>query len=103
MRATTLEAVKPLGPDYQSRLANGDRSQVDGSVAAPGQAPRRVHEPGAFDVHPYLLLNLSEKYDGLSTYAHEWGHALHSLLADSRAALSRSRTIRSSSPRSPRR
>jgi len=34
-------------------------------------------------VHPYLLLNLSDKYDGLSTYAHEWGHALHSLLANS--------------------
>jgi oligoendopeptidase F len=33
-------------------------------------------------VHPYLLLNLSDQYDGLSTYAHEWGHALHSLLAN---------------------
>ncbi len=39
--------------------------------------------PGAFDVHPYLLLNLSENYDGLTTYAHEWGHAMHSLLAAS--------------------
>jgi oligoendopeptidase F len=38
--------------------------------------------PGAYDVHPYLLLNLSDKYDGLTTYAHEWGHAMHSLLAN---------------------
>jgi oligoendopeptidase F len=29
-----------------------------------------------------LLLNLSDKYDGLTTYAHEWGHAMHSLLAN---------------------
>jgi oligoendopeptidase F len=38
-------------------------------------------QPGAYDVHPYLLMNLSENYDGLGTYAHEWGHAMHSLLA----------------------
>jgi oligoendopeptidase F len=39
--------------------------------------------PGAYDVHPYLLLNLGDNYEGLSTYAHEWGHAIHSLLANS--------------------
>src|SRR3546814_5194117 len=38
--------------------------------------------PGAFDVHPYLLLNLKEDYSGMTTYAHEWGHAMHSLLAN---------------------
>ena len=35
----------------------------------------------AYDVHPYLLLNLSDKYDGLTTFAHEWGHAMHTMLA----------------------
>ena len=39
--------------------------------------------PGAYDVHPYLLLNLSDKYDGLTTFAHEWGHAMHTMLANS--------------------
>ena len=39
--------------------------------------------PGAaYDVHPYLLLNLGENYSGLTTYAHEWGHAMHTLLAN---------------------
>jgi oligoendopeptidase F len=39
--------------------------------------------PGAaFDVHPYLLLNLGENYEGMTTYAHEWGHAMHTLLAN---------------------
>jgi oligoendopeptidase F len=38
----------------------------------------------AYDVHPYLLLNLSHQYDGVTTFAHEWGHAMHSLLAKSR-------------------
>jgi oligoendopeptidase F len=35
----------------------------------------------AYDVHPYLLLNHSDDYNSLSTFAHEWGHAMHTLYA----------------------
>jgi oligoendopeptidase F len=34
----------------------------------------------AYDVHPYLLLNHNDDYASLSTLAHEWGHAVHTLL-----------------------
>ena len=37
---------------------------------------------GAYDVHPYLLLNHTDDYQSLSTIAHEWGHAVHTLLAN---------------------
>jgi len=83
MRATTLEAVRPLGPDYQARIAKATAAKWMDPLPRPGKSPGAYMNPGAFDVHPYLLLNLAEKYDGLSTYAHEWGHALHSLLANS--------------------
>ncbi|MBC9034179.1 oligoendopeptidase F [Sphingomonas sp. JC676] len=83
MRTTTLEAVKPLGPDYQSRIAKATAAKWMDPRPRPGKRPGAYMNPGAFDVHPYLLLNLSDKYDGMSTYAHEWGHALHSLLANS--------------------
>jgi oligoendopeptidase F len=49
--------------------------------------PRQGKQSGAYmngsayDVHPYLLLNLSDKYDGLTTFAHEWGHAMHTMIA----------------------
>jgi oligoendopeptidase F len=36
----------------------------------------------AYDVHPYVLLNHNDDYDSLSTYAHEWGHAMHSVLSN---------------------
>jgi oligoendopeptidase F len=36
---------------------------------------------GAYDVHPYLLLNLNDDYESMSTLAHEWGHAVHTELA----------------------
>jgi oligoendopeptidase F len=83
MRSTTLAAVQPLGPDYQSRIAKATAAKWMDPWPRPGKRPGAYMNPGAFDVHPYLLLNLSEKYDGMSTYAHEWGHALHSLLANS--------------------
>jgi oligoendopeptidase F len=83
MRRLTLEAVKPLGPDYQARIAKATAAKWMDPWPRPGKRPGAYMQPGAYDVHPYLLLNLSEKYDGMSTYAHEWGHALHSLLANS--------------------
>jgi oligoendopeptidase F len=35
----------------------------------------------AYDVHPYVLLNHNDDYSSLSTFAHEWGHAMHTLYA----------------------
>jgi oligoendopeptidase F len=83
MRATTIAAVKPLGQDYVDRISKATAAKWQDPWPREGKRPGAYMNPGAFDVHPYLLLNLSEKYDGLSTYAHEWGHALHSLLANS--------------------
>jgi oligoendopeptidase F len=82
MRTLTLEAVKPLGKDYQDQIARATAAKWMDPWPREGKRPGAYMNPGAFDVHPYLLLNLTEKYDGLSTYAHEWGHALHSLLAN---------------------
>lgn len=81
MRQTTLDAVKPLGADYQARLAKATSAKWMDPWPRQSKRSGAYMHPGAFDVHPYLLLNLSSSYDGLSTYAHEWGHALHSLLA----------------------
>ena len=80
MRTLTLEAVAPLGPAYQKTLAEGTAAKwMD-------PWPRRGKRSGAYTnstygVHPYLLLNLHDNYEGLTTYAHEWGHAMHSVLS----------------------
>lgn len=81
MRTLTLEACKPLGKDYMDRLTAATAAKWMDPWPRQGKRPGAYMQPGAADVHPYLLLNLTEKYDGLSTYAHEWGHALHTLLA----------------------
>jgi oligoendopeptidase F len=82
MRTLTLEAVKPLGPAYQATFLEAASAKWMDPWPREGKRPGAYMNPGAYDVHPYLLLNLSQKYDGLSTYAHEWGHAMHSLIAN---------------------
>ncbi|MBS0389347.1 MAG: oligoendopeptidase F family protein, partial [Proteobacteria bacterium] len=78
----TLEALKPLGEDYLSLMRKGFGSNWMSVYPAEGKKLGAYMNPGAYDVHPYLLLNHNGDFQSLSTLAHEWGHAVHSLLAD---------------------
>jgi len=82
MRQLTSEAIKPLGPDYVKLFLDSSARRWVDPFPRPGKASGAYMDPGAFDVHPYLLLNLTDKYGGVTEYAHEWGHAMHSLLAN---------------------
>ena len=82
MRTTVLQAVAPLGPDYVALLGRSTAARWMDPLPRPGKKSGAYMNPGAYDVHPYLLLNLGENYEGMTTYAHEWGHAMHSLLAN---------------------
>ena len=82
IRQLSLDATKPLGAEYVRTFADATSKRWMDPFPRPGKASGAYMQPGAFDVHPYLLLNMSDKYDGLSVYAHEWGHAMHSLLAN---------------------
>ena len=83
IRTTVLQALAPLGPDYVAELAKDTAAKWMDPLPRPGKASGAYMEGGAYDVHPYLLLNLGENYEGMSTFAHEWGHAMHTLLAKS--------------------
>lgn len=81
-KALTLEAVAPLGADYVATLGKAfDARWMD---AYP--RPRKLsgaHMAGyAYDVHPYVLMNYTGDYSSLTTLAHEWGHAMHSVLTN---------------------
>lgn len=82
IRQLTRDAIKPLGAEYGRIFADASSKRWMDPFPRPGKASGAYMQPGAFDVHPYLLLNMSDKYDGLSVYAHEWGHAMHTLLAN---------------------
>jgi oligoendopeptidase F len=83
MRTTVLQALAPLGPDYVATLSKATAAKWMDPLPRPGKKSGAYMNPGAaYDVHPYLLLNLGENYEGMTTYAHEWGHAMHTLFAN---------------------
>jgi len=84
MRTTVLQALAPLGPDYVAELSKATAARWMDPLPRPGKASGAYMEGAAYDVHPFLLLNLGDNYEGMSTFAHEWGHAMHSLLAKSK-------------------
>lgn len=79
-RETTLAAMAPLGSDWVDiqREAMSKRWMH----VYPQQGKQSgAYQTSSYDTHPYLLLNHNDDYESLSTYAHEWGHAMHTLYA----------------------
>lgn len=78
----TLTALQPFGTTYLDRLKKGLAEDWMHSHPQPGKTSGAYMNGFAYDVHPYVLLNHNDDYNSLSTFAHEWGHAVHSLLAN---------------------
>lgn len=72
-----LEAVKVLGTDYVEILKEGyNKGWVD---VYPSKAKRSgAYSGGSYLTEPYILLNYDNKYNDVSTLAHESGHSMHS-------------------------
>jgi oligoendopeptidase F len=81
-KAITLAALAPMGEDYSVLLRKGFAGRWMNVFPHQGKASGAYMAGSAYDVHPYLLFNHNSDYDSLSTFAHEWGHAVHTLLAD---------------------
>ncbi len=78
----TLEAVAPLGPDYVAKLREGFAARWMHAYPQTGKRSGAYMNGSAYDVHPYVLMNFTGDYESVSTIAHEWGHAMHSRLAN---------------------
>ena len=77
-----LNAVAPLGADYQRAMAEGFNNGWMDSEPRPGKRSG-AYMMGSIDaVHPFVLLSFTGDFDAVSTLAHEWGHAMHSHLAN---------------------
>ena len=74
---TVISALSVLGDEYISVLKNGINDRwID---VYPNKGKRTGgYSAGAYDTNPYILLNYQDKYDDMSTLAHELGHSMHS-------------------------
>jgi oligoendopeptidase F len=73
-----LDAVAPLGADYQSVVRRAFNGRWIDLLPTEGKVSGAYSEGGAYDVHPYMLINYNGKYTDVSTIAHEMGHTLQS-------------------------
>ena len=76
-----LQVLKPLGEEYNQHLATALSSNWAHVYPQEGKRSGAYMSGSAYDVHPYVLLNHNDDYNALSTYLHEWGHAVHTMLA----------------------
>jgi oligoendopeptidase F len=80
-KAITLEAMSVLGDEWVNRQREAMGQRWMHVYPQRGKRSGAYMQPAAYDVHPYLLLNHNDDYYSLSTLAHEWGHAMHTLYA----------------------
>ena len=70
--------MRPLGAEYTGVLERGFRDRWVDWYPTEGKVSGAYSNGGAYDVHPYILLNYLGQYNDVSTLAHELGHTMHS-------------------------
>jgi oligoendopeptidase F len=78
----TMAALAPLGADYAAAAKRAFAERWIDMYPTPGKASGAYSNGGAYDVHPYMLINYNGKYTDVSTVAHELGHTMHSYLSN---------------------
>lgn len=75
--AKIYDALAPLGPEYRKKLETAFHSNWIDAFEKPNKQTG-AYSWGIYGVHPFILLNYHDRYQDLSTLAHELGHAMHS-------------------------
>lgn len=79
--ALTLAAVAPLGADYQAQLARAYGQHTMHVHPAEGKSSG-AYQSGIYGLTPLIFLNHQDTFASVSTFAHEWGHGMHTVLAN---------------------
>ena len=78
--ALTLAAMRPLGDAYQADLQLALQARTMHVRPAPGKRSG-AYAASVYGQTPFIFLNHTDNYESLVTFAHEWGHGMHSVLA----------------------
>ena len=71
-----FEGLKPLGDEYLNMMKTGFENRWIDVYETKNKATGG-YSWGAYDTHPYVLMNYDDTADSMLTLAHEMGHALN--------------------------
>jgi oligoendopeptidase F len=77
-----LAALGPLGAEYAAAANRAFSERWIDMYPTPGKRSGAYSNGGAYDIHPYMLLNYNGKYNDVSTLGHELGHAMQSFFSN---------------------
>jgi oligoendopeptidase F len=81
-RKNIATALAPLGADYVAVIDRAFKDRWIDLYPTPGKRSGAYSNGGAYDVHPYMLINYNGQYNDMSTVAHELGHTMQSYLSN---------------------
>ena len=81
-KALVKEALKPLGEEYGAILRRAFSERWIDVYPNAGKTSGAYSNGGAYDVHPYILMNYNDQYENVGTLIHELGHTMHSYLSN---------------------
>lgn len=81
-REYMLGSLDVLGKEYKDKFAAASLDRWMHVYPQQGKRSGAYMSGAAYDVHPLILLNHQDDYNSASTYAHEWGHAMHKVLTN---------------------
>ncbi|HEX2933842.1 MAG TPA: oligoendopeptidase F [Bacteroidales bacterium] len=77
-----IESLQPLGKEYQAIIQKAFNERWLDVYPTEGKRSGAYSQGGAYDVHPYMLLNYNDQYNDVSTTTHELGHTMQSYLSN---------------------
>ncbi|MEO1188699.1 MAG: M3 family oligoendopeptidase [Pseudomonadota bacterium] len=75
-------ASEAFGTEYVQSLCLAMSGGTTHAYPSQGKRSGAYMSGSVYDVGPYVLLNHQDTYDSASTFIHEWGHGMHTILAN---------------------
>ncbi|NQY96145.1 MAG: oligoendopeptidase F family protein [Henriciella sp.] len=75
-------ASEPFGTDYVKSLCLAMSDGWTHAYPSQGKRSGAYMSGSVYDLGPFVLLNHQDTYNSASTFVHEWGHAMHTILAN---------------------
>jgi oligoendopeptidase F len=75
-----VEAVSPLGAEYQARVRRAFSERWIDVYENQGKRSGAYSAP-VYGANPYMLMNYNDTLDAVFTLAHELGHSMHTMLS----------------------